>query len=102
KFARLGPNFSLRIYIEARQWYLSGVDIVAGARQVKSRQGDAVAMLDEGTIVDLTDLCRLDLEPTQTICEAYGKALAAFGRSGTFRGSAFLNLVDAQFPNMQW
>src|SRR5271165_1103556 len=103
KFARLGPDSSLRDYIEARQWYLSGVDIVAGARQVKSRQSDAIAMLGEGAILDLTDLWRLDLEPTQTLCEAYGKALAAaFGRSEIFRGSAYLDLIEAQFPNMQW
>jgi hypothetical protein len=103
RFARLGPQSSLREYIEAQHWYLSGVDILAGARQVETRQGDAIAMLDEGMILDLTDLWRLDLEPTPPLCEAYGKALAAaFGRSERYRGSAFLNLLTAQLANMQW
>ena len=103
KFARLGPNSSLREYIEAQHWYLSGVDILAGARQVRSRQGDAIAMLDEGMILELTDLWRLDLQPTPPLCEAYGKALAAaFGRPERTRGSAFLNLLTSQFPNVQW
>jgi hypothetical protein len=104
KFARLGPDSSLRNYIEGQYWYLTGVDVLAGARQVKSRQSDAIAMLDEGLMLDLPDLWRLDLEPTQTLCAAYGKALvAAFGpSSGRREGSAYLSLLDRQFPNMQW
>jgi hypothetical protein len=103
KFARLGPDSSLRDYLEAKQWYLLGVDIPAGARRVKTRQSDAIGMLDNGMILDLTDLWQLDLAPTQMLCDAYGKALGSeFGRSGIGRGSAFLSLLSAQFPNMQW
>jgi hypothetical protein len=103
KFARLGPDSSLRDYLETQHWYLSGVDILAGARQVKTRQIDAISMLDDGMILDLTDLWQLDLAPTQTLCDAYGKALAAaFGRSEIGPGSAFLNLISAQFSNMHW
>ncbi len=103
KFARLGPDSSLQEYIEAQHWYLSDMDILAGARKVRSRQSDAIAMLDQGMIVDLTDLWQLDLEPTEPLCQVYGKALAAaFGRSESYRGSAFLNLLSAQFPNLQW
>jgi hypothetical protein len=104
KFARLGAGSSLRDYIEGRYGYLAGVDVLAGARQVRTRQSDATAMLDEGLILDLPDLWQLDLEPTPTLCEAYGKALAAaFGpSSGRHEGSAYLNLLERQFPNMQW
>ena len=103
KLARLGPDSSLRDYIEAEQWYLSGVDILAGARQVKSRQSDALAMLKQGGILDLSDLWRLDLRPEPALCEAYGSALAAtFGRSEIYRGSAYLRLFDRQFPNLRW
>jgi hypothetical protein len=103
QFARLGPDSSLQDYIEGQYWYVSGLDVVGGARQVKSRQGDAIAMLGEGKIVDLSDFWRFDLEPTSALCEAYGKALAAaFGRSQVHRGAALLDLIDAQFPNMQW
>ncbi len=48
KFARLGPDSSLRDYIGGEYRYLRGVDVLAGARQVKRRQRDAIAMLDEG------------------------------------------------------
>jgi hypothetical protein len=103
QFAGLGPDSSLRDYIAARHWYLGGVDILAGARQVKSRQSDAVAMLDAGMIVDLSDLWQLDLAPTPALCARYGAALAtAFGGAEIGRGSAFLSLLEAQVPNMQW
>jgi hypothetical protein len=104
KFAQLGPDSSLRDYIDGQFRYLSGVDVLAGARQVRSRQSDAIAMLNEGMIFDLAELWQLDLEPTQTLCEAYGKALAAaFGpSSGRREGSAFLSLLERQFPNIQW
>jgi hypothetical protein len=103
KFARLGPDSSLRDYIEGEYWYLRDADVLAGARQVKSRQHDAIAMLDEGAILDLSDLWQLDLEPTPMLCEAYGKALSAkFGRSEIGWDSARLSLLNAQFPNMRW
>jgi len=103
KFARLGPGSSLRYYIEARSWYLSGVDILGGERQVKSRQSDAVAMLDQGMILDLSNLWQLDLEPTPALCQSYGRALAAvFGHAEKYRGSPYLSLMDAQVPNIRW
>jgi hypothetical protein len=103
KFARLGPGSSLRDYIEGEYRYLGGVDVLAGARQVKSRQHDAIAMLDEGAILDLSDLWQLDLEPTPTLCEAYGEALPTkFGWSEIHLDSARLDLLKGQFPNMRW
>jgi hypothetical protein len=103
KFARLGPDSSLRDYIEARSWFLAGVDILAGERRVKSRQTDAIAMLDQGMILDLADLWQLDLEASPALCQAYGGALAkVFGRDEKYVGSAFLSLLESQFPNMKW
>jgi hypothetical protein len=103
KFARLGPDSSLRDYLAAREWYLSGLNIIGGARQVKSRQSDAVAMLNDGMILDLTDIWQLDLQPAPALCVAYGRALAAtLGQSEIYRGSAYLSLMEAQFPNIRW
>src|SRR5579872_7468727 len=103
KFDRLGPDSSLRDYIEGEYWYLRGVDVLAGARQVKSRQGDAIAMLNEGAIFDLSGLWQLDLQPTPMLCTAYGKALAAkFAGSESHLDSARLSLLNGQFQNMRW
>jgi hypothetical protein len=69
----------------------------------KSRQADAITMLDHGMILDLTDAWQLDLKPTQELCEVYGKALVAgFGRPEIGGGSAFLSLRNSQFPNLLW
>jgi hypothetical protein len=61
-------------------------EALAKARQVKSRQSDAVALLEEPTPADtsgrargnieyLEDLWRLDIEATPAVCKAYGDAL---------------------------
>ena len=103
RFARLGPDSSLRDYLEVQSWYLSGVDIIAGAREVKSRQSDAVGLLNDGKILDLSDLWRLDLEATPALCESYGRGFkATFGRGEVYRGSAYLNLLESQFPNLRF
>jgi hypothetical protein len=61
-------------------------EALAKARQVKSRQSDAVALLEEpapcdttargrGNIEWLEDLWRLDIEATPAVCKTYGDAL---------------------------
>ena len=103
KFAGFGPDSSLRDYIQGEYWYLSGVDVLPGARHVRSRQRDAVAMLDEGATLDLSGLWQVDLEPAPMLCQAYAKALSAkFGGSEIRWDSARLSLLNAQFPNLQW
>jgi hypothetical protein len=93
----------LRDYIEARSWYLTGVDILAGERRVKTRQSDAIALLDQGKIHDVAELWQLDLAASPALCQAYGRALAVvFGRDDKFRGSTYLSLLERQYPNMQW
>src|SRR5207253_786267 len=77
RFAALGPDSSLRDYLK----YLNGSDFRArtalqGARYVKSRQADAVALLQEkDRIVDLRELWQLDIEATPALCDAYNAAL---------------------------
>ncbi|HTW54067.1 MAG TPA: hypothetical protein VME45_19425 [Stellaceae bacterium] len=61
-------------------------EVLAKARQVKSRQSDVVALLEEPTPGDaamrgrdkiewLEDMWRLDIAPTPAVCNAYGDAL---------------------------
>ena len=61
-------------------------EVLAKARQVKTRQSDVVALLEEpppgdtstrgrGKIEWLEDLWRLDIEATPAVCKAYGDAL---------------------------
>lgn len=104
RFARLGPGSSLADYLD----YLPPGDprhaqALAGARLVKSRNQDAIALLREGRLTDLEMLWRLDLDPLQ-ICQAYGAALQAqamkIDRSQPGHVSASLD-IEWQLPNMK-
>jgi hypothetical protein len=105
-FAKLGPDSSLRDYL----LYLPGGDsrsreALAGARQVKSRQADAVTLLDAGRIEALTDLFRLDLQPTTELCKAYDNALANAASQVTTARSDYLSIaidLEQQLPNIEW
>jgi hypothetical protein len=106
KFARLGPDSPLRAYLD----YLASGDsrfqeALAGARQVKSRQADAVALLKEGKIIDLDDLWQLDLQPTPALCEAYGGALGGAASNIARARTDYLTVameLERQLPNIKW
>ncbi len=105
KFARLGPDSSLRDYLE----YLPPGDprspaALAGARLVKSRAADAAALLREGKIDDLPALWQLDID-SAAVCEAYGAALrAAAGKVDRTRSNYIGIAIDLerQLPNIKW
>jgi len=105
-FARLGPDSALRDYLQ----YLPGGDslsheALAGARQVKSRQADAVALLKAGRLDALTDLFRLDLQPTPELCHAYDDALAVAANQVKKARPDYLSIaidLEQQLPNMEW
>jgi hypothetical protein len=105
RFARLGPQSSLGDYLDylppGSTRHAQGL---AGARLVKSRNQDAVALLREGRLRELEALWQLDLDPAQ-ICPAYGAALQAqamkIDRSQPGYVSAALD-IEWQLPNMKW
>lgn len=105
RFARLGPDSSLADYLD----YLPPgsprhAQAVAGARLLKSRNQDAVALLREGRLNDLRALGRLDLDVAQ-ICPAYVAALQALAmkidRSQPGHVNAAID-VEWQLPNLKW
>jgi hypothetical protein len=107
RFARLNPESSLRDYLE----YLPGGDsrsqqALQGARLVKTRQADAAVLLRDGEIGALTDLWRLDLEPTAPLCAAYGAALdREAAKINRTTGSDYLSVamdLERQLPNIRW
>ena len=107
RFARLNPDSSLRDYLE----YLPGGDsrsqqALQGARLVKSRQTDAVALLASGEIGALTDLWRLDLDPAAPLCAAYRAALdreaAKINRTARADYLSIAMDLERQLPNIKW
>jgi hypothetical protein len=107
KFAALGPDSSLRDFLE----YLNGSDArarqaVEGARHAKSRQADAIALLQERErMVDMRELWQLNVEATPALCEAYASALR---RSALKIDPSYSNRIgeaidlEFQLPNLQW
>ncbi len=105
KFAALNADSSLRDYLD----FLMGGDSryrqgLAGARLVKSRQADAVALLQEGKIDRLADLWQLDIDPT-SMCVAYGAALAGMASNiapGRPNSIGVALDLERQLPNIKW
>ncbi len=105
-FSRLGPQSSLRDYLQ----YLPGGDsrsheALDGARRVTSRQTDAVALLKAGRLAALTDLFRLDLRVTLELCRAYDNALSSASNEVSKARSDYLSVainLEQQMPNIDW
>jgi hypothetical protein len=105
KFGRLGPDSSLRDYLE----YLPpgathSKEALAGARLVRSRATDATTLLKQGKIDELQDLWRLDIDPT-AVCEAYGTALRTEAFKIDRMRSDYLAVamdLERQLPNIKW
>jgi hypothetical protein len=79
-----------------------GEQAVEGARQVKSRQTDAVMLLAEGKMNWLNELWRLDLEATPSLCEAFGAALRKAAASEVEPSWNVGEKLERQLPNMKW
>jgi hypothetical protein len=105
RFAALNPNSSLRDYMA----FLPGGDshyrqALAGVRLVKSRQADAVALLQEGQVDRLADLWQFDIDPA-SMCTAYGGALAAMASKigpGQSNSIGVALDVERQLDNIKW
>ena len=104
-FAALGPNSPMADYLpfiygnharEARQ------DI----RRVRSRQQDAVALLEAGRLNELSSLLEFDVDATPELCRAYASALGRAAaeldpRTGSNQIGKAIDL-ERQLPNLQW
>jgi hypothetical protein len=105
-FVKLGPDSTLADYLR----YLPGGDsrsreALAGARRVKSRQTDAVTLLNHGRLDALSDLFRLDLQVTPEFCQAYDHALANAAANVTRTRSDYFSValeLEQQMPNLEW
>src|SRR6185312_3633068 len=77
-----------------------------GIRKVKTRQADAVALLNDGQLGDLAELLLFDVDATAEVCAAYGAALARDAAkvdpkvSSNYLGEAID--LERQRPNLEW
>lgn len=105
-FTTLTPDSSLREYDD----YIHSTEpdsperaaALAGARLVKSRQADAIKMLDEGKINALWELWQLDLQATPELCGAYDRALLRTATSDDVYDLNVGKLIKTQLPNIKF
>ena len=105
EFARLGSDSPLESYLLYLHTETYGARARAGIRQLTNRQGDAIAMLGKGRLLDLWDLRELDLQPTADLCHAYGAALTGAAAKVSKTQSNYLGVaidLEGQLPNMRW
>jgi hypothetical protein len=105
-FKRLNSDSPLRDYLP---YVTSGDprfrDAPAGARLVKTRQIDAVALLRQGHIGEMPDLRGLDLAATPELCAAYDFALRVEAMKVQRGRGAWLTAamdLEWQLPNIGW
>ncbi len=105
KFARLGPNSSLADYLEFRYGDHS-LDVRRAIRQVKSRQTDAIGLLQQGRLQSLSALLEFDVDATPELCQAYAAALTGAARQVDRKmRSDYLSAaieMEGQLPNIEW
>lgn len=104
RFQRLTPDSSLWDYINP-QLEPSGPDgherVLRGAREVKTRQQDAVALLRERGVHWLADLWQLEIEATPELCAAYDAALVKEATGPQYDMNIGQDL-QRQIPNLKW
>lgn len=105
RFARLGPGSSMSDYLP----YLYGDrsrEARQGIRQVKSRQADAILLLQQGRLHNLTALLEFDVDASPDLCRAYGDAVGGAARqvSKSVRTDYLSAAIEMelQLPNIQW
>ena len=104
--ARLGPDSPLAAWLD----YVNGSTAetalhekaVAGARQAKTRQAEAVALLESGGVNRLVELWRLDLAATPALCAAYDRALQKIAASDDDIEMVIGKRLKSQTPNIKF
>jgi hypothetical protein len=105
QFAALGPDSTMTDYMP----FLYGDhsrEAHEGIRKVKTRQADAVVLLNDGQLGDLAELLLFDVDATAEVCAAYGAALARDAAkvdpkvSSNYLGEAID--LERQRANLEW
>jgi hypothetical protein len=104
-FAALGPDSHIADYLP----YLRDRGFVdqalRGIQKVKTRQADAVALLEQRPVSELGELWQFNLLATRDLCAAYGTALTTAANRVSKGRSDYLSAamdLEWQLPNIKW
>jgi hypothetical protein len=104
-FVKLGPDSHLADYLPYLRNRAFVDRALEGIQKVKTRQEDAIALVNQRPLADLTELWQWNLLATREMCEAYGNAfLAAVNRITTANSDYLSRAMDLewQMPNLKW
>ncbi len=104
-FAKLGPDSHLADYLPYLHNRAFADRALEGIQKVKSRQEDAVALLNQHPLGDLTELSQWNVLATREMCEAYSNAFLAAASRITKARSDYLSAaldLEWQMPNLKW
>jgi hypothetical protein len=104
-FSTLGPDARLADLLPFLNSSAFAEQALLSIQRLKTRQADAIALLEHKPLADLTDLWQFNVMPTRRMCESYGTALTeAINRVSKARSdyvSAAIEL-EWQLPNIKW
>lgn len=104
-FAKLGPDSHLADYLPYLHNRAFTDRAPEGMQKVKTRQEDAIALLNQHPLADLTELWQWNVLATREVCEAYGNAFLAAANRITKARSDYLSAamdLEWQMPNLKW
>jgi hypothetical protein len=104
-FAALGPDSHIADYLPFLHNRAFADQALAGIQKVKSRQADAVALLERSALGDLADLWQFNVLATRELCEAYANAFLAVANHINKARSDYLAVamdLEWQMPNLKW
>ncbi len=104
-FARLGPDSHLADYLPYLRKPTFAERALEGIQKLKTRQEDAIALLNQHPLADLTELWQWNVLATREMCEAYGNAFLAAANRITKARSDYLSAatdLEWQLPNLKW
>lgn len=104
-FARLGPDSHLADYLPFLRDRAFADRALEGVQKVKTRQEDAIALIGQRPLSDLTELSEWNLLATREMCEAYSNAFLATANRITKANSDYLSRaidLEWQMPNLKW
>lgn len=104
-FAALGPDSRLAEYLPYLGNRAFADQALAGIQKAKTRQADAIVLIEQRPLTELTELWQWNLLATREICEAYGTAFTmAANRISKTRSDYISAAIDLewQLPNLKW
>jgi hypothetical protein len=104
-FANLGPESHLADYLPFLRNRAFADRALRGIQKVKTRQADAIALLERHPLSELAELWQWNVLGTREMCEAYANAfLAAANRIDKGHSDYLAAALDLewQMPNLKW